>query len=76
MKYAIDYIEDEIVTCENIETKEKIALTKSDIKGNIHEGAIIKKIGSTFMVDSQEEEKRRQLLQEKLNYLKGLKKDL
>ena len=43
MKYAIDYIEDEIVTCENIETKEKITLTKSDIKGNIHEGAIIKK---------------------------------
>ena len=24
MKYAIDYIEDEIVTCENIETKEKM----------------------------------------------------
>ena len=76
MKYAIDYIEDEIVTCENIETKEKITLTKSDIKGNIHEGTIIKKIGSTLIVYSKEEEKRRQLLQEKLNYLKGLKKDL
>lgn len=76
MKYAIDSIEDEIVTCECLETKEKLILTKNDIKGNIHEGAIIIKKEDYFVVDEQEEIQRRKLLEEKLNYLKNLKKDI
>lgn len=76
MKYAIDSIEDEIVTCECIDTKEKLTITKADVKGNIHEGAIIIKKADYFVVDEQEEIQRRKILEEKLNYLKKLKKDI
>lgn len=72
MKYAVDKIEDNLIICEEITTGEKIALNKNEIKGKVHEGAIIIKSDSSYEVNKQEEENRKKLLQEKLNRLKNL----
>ncbi len=72
MKYAVDKIEDDLVICEELTTGEKINLKKNEIKGKVHEGAIIIKYDSSYEVNNQEEENRRNLLQEKLNRLKNL----
>lgn len=72
MKYAVDKIEDNLIICEEITTGEKITLNKNEIKGKVHEGAIIIKSDSSYEVNKQEEENRKKLLQEKLNRLKNL----
>lgn len=72
MKYAVDKIEDNLIICEEITTGEKITLNKNEIKGKVHEGAIIIKSDSSYEVNKQEEENRRKLLREKLNRLKNL----
>ncbi len=72
MKYAVDKIEDDVVVCEELTTRKKITLNKNEIKGEVHEGAIIIKSDSSYEVNNQEEENRRKLLQEKLNRLKNL----
>lgn len=72
MKYAVDKIEDDLVVCEELTTGEKITINKNEIKGDVHEGAIIIKSNSSYEVNNQEEGNRRKLLQEKLNRLKNL----
>ena len=72
MKYAVDKIEDNLIICEEITTGEKITLNKNEIKGKVHEGAIIIKSDSSYEVNKEEEENRKKLLQEKLNRLKNL----
>ncbi len=73
MKYAVDKIEEDLIVCEEITTGEKITLNKNEIKGKVHEGTIIIKNSTSYEVNEQEEENRRNFLQEKLNSLKMLK---
>lgn len=70
MKYAIDKIEDNIVILENLETKEKGEISKENIIGEVHEGAIIIKENNIYKTRQTEEELRRKLLREKLEHLK------
>ena len=75
MKYAIDRIEENIAVCESIETKEKIQLSTSILPSEIHEGAIIIKPGEKYIIDKDEEQRRRKRIEEKLARLKGLAKE-
>lgn len=70
MKFAVDKIEEDLIVCENLSTKEKIIIKKSEISGNVHEGSIIIKNKTEYKIDSQEEQNRRKLIQDKLNRLK------
>lgn len=57
--FAIDRIEDNIVILENIKTKEKREIHRCELPSNIHEGAIVKFYNNNYILDSDEEEKRR-----------------
>lgn len=70
MKYAIDNIINNIVTAENINTKEKIILKIEDIPFQVKEGTIIIIEDNIIKQDIKEEQKRRKRIQEKLNELK------
>lgn len=74
MKYAIDKIENDIIVLENIDTKELKEVSAFQIIGELHEGAIVIKKEDTYIVSKAEETKRRQILKEKLERLKNLKK--
>ena len=75
MKFAVDRIEENIAILENITTQEKIEIAIEQLPKGLHEGAIIVVKGNKYILDSQEEDKRRKRIQEKLNRLKGLKKN-
>jgi len=70
MKYAVDKIEDNIVTCENIETKKKIEINVNDLPRNIKDGSIIVFENNQYKVDESEEKLRRLSILEKFNKLK------
>lgn len=70
MKYAVDKIEDNIATCENIETKEKIEINVNDLPRNIKDGSIIIFENNQYKVDESEEKLRRLSILEKFNKLK------
>ncbi len=72
MKYIIDRIEENIAVLENIDTKEIININVRELPKNIHEGTVLIK-EKVFKIDYKEEKRRRQLLREKLNKLKGTK---
>ena len=69
MKYAIDKIEDNIVTLENLETKEIENISMDLLPKNIKEGTIIKKT-ILYEIDKQEEQKRRTSLKNRFHKLK------
>lgn len=70
MKYAVDKIIDDIVTLENIETKEIKNISIDKLPNNIKEGQIVieKEI---YELDIEEEDKRRKEINRKLNKLKN-----
>lgn len=69
MKYAIDKIEDNLVTLENIETNEIETVSKEILPENIKEGSIlIKKV--IYEIDSNEEQKRRKRINRLFDKLK------
>ena len=70
MKYVIDRIEDNIVVCENLETKEMIELDKSLLPEKIKDGNILIFENNEYKLDLNEEELRRQRIREKFNRLK------
>lgn len=72
MKYAVDRIIDNIAVLENIETKEIKEVELSILPENIKEGNIVKE-ETTYILDKEEENIRRQRIAEKLNRLKHLK---
>lgn len=73
MKYAIDRIIDNIAVLENIETKEKKEVNIDALPENVKEGSIlIEKIN--YILDLDEEEKRREILRARLDRLKKIKK--
>ena len=74
MKYAIDKIEDDIIVLENLDTKELKEVSSSQILVEPHEGAIVLEQEENYIISETEETKRRQMLKEKLERLKNLKK--
>ena len=69
MRFAIDRINDNIVTLENIETKEMINVDKSLLPKNIKEGNILIK-KEIYQIDYLFEKERRNKLRSKLDSLK------
>lgn len=68
--YALDKIEEEIATLENIDTKEKIELNIKFLPQPLKEGSILKKINDTYYLDKDEEEKRRREILERFKKLR------
>lgn len=73
MNYAIDQINEDIVILENIVTGEKIKVNKVKLPFNIQEGNIITLKDEKYILNTEEENIRRERIAEKLNRLKRLK---
>lgn len=74
MNYAVDRIDENIATIENIVNKEKKEVSLELLPKNVKEGSIITLEGGTYILNSNEEEARRKIIEEKLNRLKNLNK--
>lgn len=74
MNYAVDRIDENIATIENIINKEKKEVSLELLPKNVKEGSIITLEGGTYILNSNEEEARRKIIEEKLNRLKNLNK--
>ena len=74
MKYAVDEIIDNIVTIEDIETKEKKYIEKELLPEDSYDGAILIYEDDTYKLDISEETLRRKRIVEKLNRLKNIKR--
>ena len=74
MNYAVDRIDENIATIENIINKEKKEVPLELLPKNVKEGSIITLEGGTYILNSNEEEARRKIIEEKLNRLKNLNK--
>ncbi len=70
MKYAIDRIEENIAILEDINTKEKIEINVEELPKEIKEGNILLFKDNKYIIDEDEEEKRRKIILEKFNKLK------
>ena len=70
MKYAIDRIEDNIATLENLNNNEIININIKILPPNIKEGTILKYENQTYSIDKDLEIERRKRIQEKFNRLK------
>lgn len=70
MKYVIDRIEDNIVICQNLESKEMVEIEKSLLPQNIKDGTILLFENNEYKLDLKEEELRRQRIRERFNRLK------
>ena len=73
MNYAIEQINEDIVVLENIVTGEKIKVNKDKLPFNIQEGNIITLKDEKYILNTEEENIRRERIAEKLNRLKELK---
>lgn len=71
MIYIVDRIENNIAVLENKETNEIINIDISILPTNLKEGNVLRYENNTYILDNDEEEKRRQLLLEKFNKLKN-----
>ena len=71
MIYIVDRIENNIAVLENKETNEIINIDISLLPANLKEGNVLRYENNTYILDNDEEEKRRQLLLEKFNKLKN-----
>lgn len=74
MNYAVDRIDENIATIENIINKGKKEVPLELLPKNVKEGSIITLEGGTYILNSNEEETRRKIIEEKLNRLKNLNK--
>lgn len=70
MKYAIDKIEENIVTLESLDTKEKKEVLLEVLPSNIKEGTILTYENSVYKKDEVLEQQRRTSIQNKFNRLK------
>lgn len=71
MKYAVDRIEGDIVILENLETKEKKEVQKSELPNTIKESNIVIESNNTYSISQKEENERLKLIQEKFNKIKS-----
>ena len=75
MKYAVDKIEENIVTLESLDTKEKKEVLLEVLPSNIKEGHILTYENSGYTKDEVLEQQRRTSIQDKFNRLKKRKVD-
>lgn len=75
MKYAVDKIEENIVTLESLDTKEKKEVLLEVLPSNIKEGTILTYENSVYKKDEVLEQQRRTSIQDKFNRLKKRKVD-
>ena len=68
--YAIDKIEENIVLAENMETKEKLTLTKDNFSFPIYEGLMFSLKDNIPVLEQKREQERRLSLREKMERLK------
>lgn len=73
MKYAVDKIEENIVTLESLDTKEKKEVLLEVLPSNIKEGTILTYENSVYKKDEVLEQQRRTSIQDKFNRLKKKK---
>lgn len=75
--YSIDQINENIALLEEIETKEKINVSLDILPSNVEEGTIVKFENNKYIIDNNEEKRRRYLFRKRLEKLKtNPKKDL
>lgn len=72
MNYAIDQIVEDIVILENITTGEKKEVNKTLLPSEIKEGSIIAIKNNQYILNTTEEESRKNRLKAKLERLKRL----
>lgn len=70
MKYAIDRIENNIATCQNLETNEMVEIDLNLLPKKVKDGTILIYENNEYKIDKISEEKRRQAILEKFNRLK------
>lgn len=69
MYYIVDRIEENIVVCENVNTKEIVSIEISNLPNGIKKGQVIKYINQKYEIDKEETEKRKQIIHEKTKNL-------
>ncbi len=69
MKYIIDRIENDLVICENQETKKMEEFPKSMFQEDIKDGDIVIREGDLFKIDEEETASRKKHIEELMNKL-------
>ncbi|MBE6146413.1 MAG: DUF3006 domain-containing protein [Firmicutes bacterium] len=75
MKYAVDKIEENIVTLESLDTKEKKEVLLEVLPSNIKEGTILTYENEVYKKDEVLEQQRKTSIQNKFNMLRKKKTD-
>lgn len=75
MKYAVDKIEENIVTLESLDTKEKKEVLLRVLPPNIKEGTILTYVNEVYKKDEVLEQQRKTSIQNKFNMLRKKKMD-
>ena len=75
MKYAVDKIEENIVTLESLNTKEKKEVLLEVLPSNIKEGTILTYENEVYKKDEVLEQQRKTSIQNKFNMLRKKKMD-
>ena len=75
MKYAVDKIEENIVTLESLDTKEKKEVLLEVLPSNIKEGTILTYENKVYKKDEVLEQQRKTSIQNKFNMLRKKKTD-
>lgn len=70
-KYSVDRIEEDIIVLENIDNKEIIEISKSELDFEVVDGNILKLVDGKFVLDQETEVSRKESLRERLNRLKN-----
>ena len=70
-KYSVDRIEENIIVLENIENKEIIEISKSELDFEVVDGNILKLVDGKFELDQKVEVSRKESLRDRLNRLKN-----
>ncbi len=70
MRLVVDRIEDQIVVCEDLETKEIREIPLRDLPFSVNDGSIISYQDNKYQKDMTLEEERRRNLQARFNRLK------
>lgn len=75
MKYAVDKIEENIVTLESLDTKEKKEVLLEVLPSNIKEGTILTYENKVYKKDEVLEQQRKTSIQNKFDRLRKRKVD-
>lgn len=75
MKYSVDKIEENIVTLESLDTKEKKEVLLEVLPSNIKEGTILTYENEIYIKDESLEQQRRTSIKNKFDMLRKRKVD-